>query len=475
MAVNRVCKADLLASLPPEWPDDLLPGIQAQLAAGGRTIVVLDDDPTGTQTVHGIPVLTGWSVEALRAELAGQHPAFYLLTNSRSLPLAEAQALNREIARHLTTAAAQAGQTFAVVSRSDSTLRGHYPGEVEALVDSLGAEPDATLIIPFFLEGGRYTIGDVHYVAEGEWLTPAGETQFARDAVFGYRSSDLRAWVEEKTGGRVRAGDVAAVSIDDIRRGGPEAVAERLLAVPQGGVCVVNSASYRDQEVFVSGLLAAEAAGRQFVYRTAASFVRVRAGIAPRPPLTRAEMAPGETSDGAESGGGLFVIGSYVSRTTTQVTALLAQDVAAIELSVARLLDDSTHASAVKAASDEVSVALSAGQDVVIFTSRELVTGANAAASLAIGQRVSAGLIGVVRGLTVRPRYLVAKGGITSSDVATRGLGVQRALVLGQALPGVPVWRLGAETRYPGLSYIVFPGNVGGPSALVKLRDMLRG
>ena len=70
------------------------------------------------------------------------------------------------------------------------------------------------------------------------------------------------------------------------------------------------------------------------------------------------------------------------------------------------------------------------------------------------------------RRLEVRPRYLIAKGGITSSDLATKGLGVKRARVLGQILPGVPVWELGPETKFPGLPYVVFPGNVGGPEAL---------
>ena len=102
----------------------------------------------------------------------------------------------------------------------------------------------------------------------------------------------------------------------------------------------------------------------------------------------------------------------------------------------------------------------------VLATSRELVTSGDAAASLDIGNRVSAALVEIVRRLEVRPRYLIAKGGITSSDLATKGLGVKRALVRGQLLPGVPVWELGPETRFPGLPYIVFPGNVGGPSAL---------
>jgi uncharacterized protein YgbK (DUF1537 family) len=135
---NQVSKESLLNSLPPEWPDDLLPEIRRLMQIGGRKLVVLDDDPTGTQTVHGVAVLTHWPVdpvEALAEELAGDNPAFYLLTNSRSLTLPEAQALNTNIGRNLTEAAA-------VVSRSDSTLRGHFSGEVDALAASLQTDFD---------------------------------------------------------------------------------------------------------------------------------------------------------------------------------------------------------------------------------------------------------------------------------------------------------------------------------------------
>ena len=50
---------------------------------------------------------------------------------------------------------------------------------------------------------------------------------------------------------------------------------------------------------------------------------------------------------------------------------------------------------------------------------------------------------------------------------------MKRARVLGQLLPGVPVWELGDETKFPGLPYIVFPGNVGGPTALVEAVERL--
>lgn len=457
-----------LRALPAEWPASLWPEIQAQVRASGRQVVVLDDDPTGTQTVHGIPVLTEWSVDSLRAELASDLPGFYILTNSRSLPLPAAQAINAEVARRLRQAARQAHRDFVAVSRSDSTLRGHFPGEVAALADGLGQKIDGWLLIPFFLEGGRYTLDNTHYVAEKDRLVPAAETPFAQDRVFGYRTSDLREWVEEKTRGRVRAEEVLTVSIDDLRIGGPGRVESLLTRFSGGQIGVVNAASYSDLEVLVAGLLRAEAQGQRFLYRSAASFVRVRAGISPRALLTKPELQL------PPRGGGLVVVGSHVPKTTAQLEALRAKaPIAGVEVQVDRLLDGRREAeiARVTAGADD---ALRQNRDVVVYTSRHLVASNGTDANLSIGQRVSDGLVEILGGLTAAPRYLIAKGGITSSDVATKALGVKRALVRGQILPGVPVWRLGPESRYPGLDYIVFPGNVGTPDSLCEIVEMLR-
>lgn len=458
-----------LAGLPAPWPVDLLSSIRARVAAGGRKLVVLDDDPTGTQTVHHVPVLTIWEADALAAELAAAGPVFYILTNSRSLPLPEAQALNAAIGRALVDASAASGRDFEVVSRSDSTLRGHYPGEIDALAAALAYPVDATLIIPFFLEGGRYTLDDTHYVAEGSRLVPAAQTPFAQDAAFGYHHSSLSAWVEEKTHGRVPASAVASITLADLRQGGPDAVLAKLLGLSGGRVCIVNAAALRDLEVLVSALFQAEAQGKRFLYRTAASFVQIRAGLATRPLLTAADLSL------SARGGGLFVAGSYVPKTTGQINALLAMpELARVEVAVPALLDVGRRVAEIARATAALDTALAAGQDALLYTSRDLVTGADAAASLAIGNQVSAALVAIVAGLRMPPRYLVAKGGITSSDIATKALGIRRSLVLGQILPGVPVWQTGPESRYPGLPYVVFPGNVGGEQALVEIVSSLR-
>ncbi|MBL9213487.1 MAG: hypothetical protein JNL92_23685 [Opitutaceae bacterium] len=449
----------VFAALPPVWPEDLLASIRHFPSLASRKLVVLDDDPTGTQTVHDVPVVTTWDTATLAAELSDPAPCCYVLTNSRSLAPDAAGALNRELATHLRDASARTRRGFTLVSRSDSTLRGHFPVETDALAAVTGPY-DATIVFPYFEAGGRYTIHDQHYVAEAGRLVPAADTPFARDAAFGYRHSDLRDWVEEKTGGRIRAAAVTSLSLDVLRRGGPSAVATQLLGLAPGSVCVVNAAAPQDAAVFALASLVAEAGGRRFLYRTAASFVAARLGLAPRPLLGAGDFAAqGDT-------GGLIVAGSHVPKTTAQLAALRAtHPVHVVELPVERILADGPDAQVVLAAA-AIDDALARGRDVLLATSRTLVTGADAAASLEIGRRVSETLISIVRRLQVRPRFLIAKGGITSSDVATRGLGVRRALVRGQLLPGVPVWRLGPEARFPGLDYVVFPGNVGGDTAL---------
>ena len=462
----------LLDELPPEWPDDVLPTIRAEAAALGRVVVALDDDPTGTQTVHGIDVLTEWSLPSLVDVLTSDPPAFYILTNSRALPTVEAVALAHAVGANLAQAARATGRDVCVVSRSDSTLRGHYPAEVDAVQDALarglGVHFHGQVVAPFFYDGGRLTAGDVHYVREGETLVPAAQTEFARDAVFGYRASNLRDWVVEKTGGRVAASAVRAVSLADIRQGGPSRVAEQFSQALPDGVTIVNAVSERDIEVVALGALRAEAAGRRFVYRTAASFVRARAGI-PRRGLLTAEELVGEGA----GAGGLVVVGSYIQKSSAQLTHLLAlPQVVGVELSVADILAGQAEAASARAA-EAANAALERGRVAVVYTSRGLVTGASAEASLAIGHAVSEALIQVVRSIQRSPRFVVAKGGITSSDTATQGLGIRRAQVRGQILPGVPVWQAGAESRWPGVPYIVFPGNVGGPEAMATVVRLL--
>ncbi len=468
MSMRPLSKQKTLSALPPPYPADLLPNIAADLHAMGRKLIVLDDDPTGTQTVYDVPVLTHWSTEALAQELNDPAPLVYILTNSRSLPRDAAIALNQEIAANLRVALARIPRPVELISRSDSTLRGHFPHEVQALCEGIGLRPDAVILAPAFFEGGRYTIGDTHYVADGDSLIPAAATEYAQDAYFGYQHSNLREWIVEKCGGEPGAG-VRTFSIDDSRQRGPGWVAEQLQAAASGQYVIVNAADYCDLEVFVRGVTLAEQAGKTFIARTAASYVRVRAGLLARGLLSREELVD-------DSGGpGLVVVGSYIQKSTVQINAALElPSVIAVEIQVERLLDPVQRDAAIAHAIERAETNLRSGRDVLLFSSRALVSGTTQAESLNIGAQVSHALVAVVQQLHTRPAWLIAKGGITSSDIATKGLGIRRALVLGQLLPGVPVWRGGEESKWPGITYVVFPGNVGDDTAIVRAIRTLR-
>ncbi len=458
-------KSALTAGLPPVWPHDLRVEIAAELRDLNRTLVVLDDDPTGTQTVFDVPILTVWDVETLAAELRKAVPIFYILTNSRALIGAEAAALGREIGRNLRLASLQSNRAIEILSRGDSTLRGHFPLEVEALAQGLETEFDATLLVPAFFEGGRFTLGDVHYVAEGDEWVETAQTPFARDATFGYTQSNLKNWVEEKTAGQVRAYQVESLSLATIRSG-PDAVRERVLALPAGAICVVNALEERDLEVLCLAWLRS---GKRLAARCAASLVPILAAIERRELLAVGELGL------PASGGILIVAGSYVPKTTAQLAQLEARvALEKIEVEVNRVLDETTRANAIGEAVEALNAALESGKDALLCTSRALVTGSDGQSSLDIGARISGALTQIVSGLKSRPRCVVAKGGITSSDTATKAFGARRALALGPIAPGVPVWRLDENSRFPGLIYVVFPGNVGDENALADVVEKLK-
>jgi uncharacterized protein YgbK (DUF1537 family) len=454
-------------SLPPPIDDPGLEArVQAAVADSNRKIVALDDDPTGVQTVHGVGVLARWDSETLAAELRNVEPLFFILTNSRALRETRAVALNREIARNLLDASRDTGVPFVIASRSDSTLRGHFPAETDALAAALGGV-DGVLICPAFFEGGRVTAGDVHFVRDGDRFVPAAETEFARDATFGYSAHTLPGWVEEKTHRRIRMAEVASLPLDVIRGGGPARVAARLRAVRGGQPVVVNALDYSDLWTVVLGLLQVEAEGRRFLYRTGASFVRARAGISARPLLRRSELL-GENAP--RPARGLVVVGSHVRRTTEQLQRLLRTPrITGIEVAVPELFHgDEERDRQIVRVRRRAADAFTTGQTPVVYTARQ-VERPEGMEELVVACAVSDALVAIVRGIETRPDFVVSKGGITSSDVGTLGLGAERATVLGQVRPGVPVWRLGPESRFPTMPYIVFPGNVGDAETLSEI------
>jgi uncharacterized protein YgbK (DUF1537 family) len=455
---------ETMAQLPPEFTGDVLTAIREEFIQSGKTIVVLDDDPTGTQTCRDVTVLIAWQVDLIAAELKKEPSILFILTNSRSLPESQAVQLTREIGKNIQAACAISGREVVIISRSDSTLRGHFPAEVDAIAEEMDMEEAVVLLVPAFIEGGRVTINDVHYLIEDQKLIPVSATPFAEDVVFGYHHANLKAWVEEKTKGRVMAADVTSVSLNDIRVGGPPVVSDKLKSCQSGSVCIINAVSQKDLEVVVMGLLLAEKSGKTFLCRSSATLVPIRAGMESGQPFS-----PGQANMQAETGG-LIVVGSYVPKTTNQLTWLLTTgDVETVEVNVGDLLRSTDTSVQAESISHQLDSWLLARKNVVLYTSRLLETGADSVSSLRINALVSDFLVSIVKGLTIRPGFMIAKGGITSSDLASRALSAEKAWVLGAIIPGVPVWQMDQKSKFPGISYVVFPGNVGDNTALEEV------
>lgn len=419
-------------------------------------IIVLDDDPTGSQTVHSCLLLTRWDVATLKAALADAAPLFFVLTNTRGMGAARAAAVTREVCDNLKLALADYAGPVLFVSRSDSTLRGHYPVETDVMSEVLGPF-DATLLTPAFFEGGRITRDSTHYLMVDGKPVPAHETEFARDSVFGYTTAFLPGYVAEKTRGRVAAADVARLTLTDLRAG---KAGGWLDALSNNAIGVVDGESPGDYQLLADAVLNAAARGKRLLFRSAASLLTALAKLPPQPVAAEAfaTLVRGRRP-------GVIIVGSHVAKTTAQLAVLLKErGVVGLPLDVARLPDE--RAAVVSELTASIAHSHSQGLTPVVFTSRTELKFASTDERLAFGEVVSGTLMDIVKRLPETLGFLISKGGITSNDVLSTGLELTSSRVLGQILAGVTVVQTPTDHRLPRMPVIIFPGNVGGDDAL---------
>jgi uncharacterized protein YgbK (DUF1537 family) len=431
-------------------------------------IIAIDDDPTGSQTVHGCLLLTRWDPDTLREALKDPSPLFFVLSNTRGLGAMEAAAVTREICINLHAAIAHLedeGQPIqpVVVSRSDSTLRGHYPVETDVIAEELGPF-DAHFLVPAFFEGGRITRGGVHYLMVDGEPVPVNRTEFARDSVFGYHHAYLPDYVEEKTQGRIPADQVIRFDLHAVRGN----LGERLRALTDNACCVVDAECQADLDGFARQVLAAAAGGKRFLFRSAASLLTALAALPPQP------VAPAEMSRFVRGGRpGVVLMGSHVPTSSRQLDYLIRScDVLPVLIDLDRLIEneDGLLSDILQA----VDGAQSAGRGAVLYTSRDERQFPSKEERLAFGDRVSAFLVRIVEHLPKGIGFLVSKGGITSNDTLSKGLKLRTARVLGQVRAGCSVVRCPADhPRFPDLPVVIFPGNVGGEEALAEVYRIL--
>ena len=449
--------------------------IKEELETLNKKIIVLDDDPTGVQTVHGISVYTDWTEDSIEKGFDEDNSMFFILTNSRGFTATETEKAHQEIAANVVKVAKKNKQDFMIISRGDSTLRGHYPLETKVLKETVEANSDVTfdgeVIMPFFKEGGRFTIENTHYVQMDEYLVPAGETEFAKDRTFGYTKSHLGEYVQEKSQGEYKAENMTYITLESLRSLDIESIEQQLLAVENFNKVIVNAVDYIDVKIFVIALVKAMNKGKNFMFRSAAALTKVIGGVSDKALLTREELVNEESNHG-----GLVIIGSHVQKTTEQLEELKKSDaIKCIEFDVHLVLEPEKFQSEIDRIVEVTNRLISEGKNVAVYTRRERLDlgEGKKEEELKLSVKISDAVTSIVTKLEVRPSFIIAKGGITSSDIGTKGLEVQRATVAGQIRPGIPVWTTGSESKFAGIGYVIFPGNVGTKTDLREVVEML--
>ena len=237
-------------------------------------LVIIDDDPTGMQTVHGCLALTKWDFNTLQNAFNDQFHFFFILANTRSLTAEEAASTIREIVKNVSSVSSGQKIKTIFLSRSDSTLRGHFPVELNTITETLNTEFDASFFIPAFFEGGRITENDIHYILTDGKKIPCHETEFAKDSIFPYADANLPNYIEFKTKGKVKAEDVVSFSRETLRKNNNVEILKTLMALENNRYAIVNAVNYDELNTFSNSLSEAMKRGKKFIFQTSASAVK---------------------------------------------------------------------------------------------------------------------------------------------------------------------------------------------------------
>lgn len=429
-----------------------------------KPIIVLDDDPTGSQSVTNVPVLTDWSEGSIRAELERKSPVFFIITNSRALTKDEAIQLNEEIGLTISSLI----DDFYIISRGDSTLRGHFFYEVDSLAKGLNWDKEnfLTVFLPAFIEGNRLTKDNTHYLLDNEYWIPVSDTPYAQDKTFGYQHSNLVEYIIEKSNNQITEAEIQSISITNLEKSDTLFILEKIQSAKK--YLIVNALTYDHIDRFASII---KNGNRKIIFRTSASFAASFGGVKSTKLLSKEEIYSISPSES----GGLIVVGSHVPNTSAQFDHLMQSGVKAIELEVEMLLDKHTETEDyLKNLALQIDYFLGINEDVVLYTSRKLITAQDESASLKLSLKTSNSLVSIVKSLNVKPKFIISKGGITSSDIASYGLSIKRAIVLGQVEKGISVWQTDESSKFPLMPFIVFPGNVGTRDTLKNVYDKVR-
>lgn len=448
---------------------DIRKDIRKILETNPVKIVILDDDPTGIQTVHGCILITNWEEATVEMAFENKNKFFYILTNSRSMDSEQAKLVNEQAVYQILKVNKKYNYKLIFISRSDSTLRGHFPAETESIRKILNTRSNTeslpVFFIPAFIEVGRYTINNVQYLKSNDELIPVNETEFSRDKVFGYKNANLIDYIKEKTN-NIQNDEIGSLSIDDLRLKSVNEIVSILKSQIHKKYIIVNALDYTELQKFsLSYLKLILTIDNHVVLRTSSSLPKALSGIEDKPLLTKKSLLKTDKP-------GIILVGSHVHKTTLQLGYLLNnRNVKGIEINIHDILHSP------KELLTKILIYIKelwiCGTTPVLYTSRREFIMDDEKEKLALGRKISDFLVEIVRNIPSAPAYIISKGGITSHNILTHGLKLNHATVAGQILDGVPVVITSKEHRFADLPFIIFPGNVGDNQALSNVFNVL--
>lgn len=435
-----------------------------------RKLIVIDDDPTGSQTVHSCLLLLSWHVETLVEGL--QHPAnvFFILANTRALPRQEAEVRLRAICRNLRQALNRLNlnpEDWQLVSRGDSTLRGHFPVDTQVLSQELG--PFAVLfLLPAFLPGGRTTVGGRHFL-HGQ---PVHLSSYAQDSRFGYTTSSLAAWAEQKSGGRIP--QTAVTRLHWQSDSNPDRLLRRLAALPQGAVVTVDASEPEHLHCFGQLMQRRRQQGHRDLCWGAASLINALVDPGPQT-MTRGDLAGLRQRDAQGAQPGVILVGSHQPGADRQLATLLtAPSVKGLEMSLEHLRQGLVPTQLATSLATALRDALQQERrTVVVYTSRGEHLRGHGAGQLALARAVAQLQETLLAPLRSSLGYVISKGGSTSDTLLRRVLGLDRVVLRGQVMPGISLVQPLVGKGQGALPVICVPGNMGMDETLLDLHRLM--
>ena len=436
--------------------------------------VVIDDDPTGSQTVQDCLLLLKWDCSTLIKGFQSKSNLFFILANTRSLSENDAKLVIEEICKNLETVIASEAyeEEIIFISRGDSTLRGHNFLEPSTINSCLGPF-DATFHIPAFIEGKRLTINGSHFVDN----KPIGQTIFARDKNFGFETSNVKNLLFEKSKSQINFEDIQNLLLSDIEILNDEEnniVFKKLKNLKNNKHVIVDAENYSQLKKF-SLIIKKLTKQRKFLFRTAASFI---SSISEKKSVSQAETFFSNLRIKDKDKiflPGLIIVGSYVELSTIQLENLLEiSNCNPIELDVFEFFKINSFENNHKQRNlfknkflKEIRFSFEKGKTPVLFTSRKFMS-LDYSEQFNFYNSLASFIAELVADLKYEIGYLISKGGITTNLILSNGLNADYVYLEGQILTGISVVTCNLKNGEK-LPIVTHPGNIGTKDSLVNI------